>query len=107
MIRDTPKMLGDTDACVQRAVAAEPAPGSACALPRRRALDRDPAIVAAARLATPRVRTSTSRPFFCDARCYPVVGGALVLRDSTHMTGTYSATLGPYLLREVEAVMAR
>ncbi len=64
-------------------------------------------MVAAARLATPRVRTVDLTPFFCDSQCYPVVGGALVLRDSTHMTGTYSATLGPYLLRAVDAVMAR
>jgi hypothetical protein len=107
VIRDTPKMTGDTDTCVQRAVAAGRSPSSACAISLGRALDRDPAMVAAARLATPRVRTVDLTPFFCGSECYPVVGGALVLRDNTHMTGTYSTTLGPYLLRAVDAVMAR
>jgi hypothetical protein len=40
--------------------------------------------------------------FFCDARCYPVIGGALVVRDANHMTGTYSSTLGPYVLRALD-----
>jgi hypothetical protein len=107
VIRDTPKVDADTDTCVQRAVARSRPPGSDCAVSRGRALDRDPAMAAAAQLATPRVRTVDLTDFFCGSECYPVVGGALVLRDSTHMTGTYSATLGPYLLREVERVMAR
>jgi hypothetical protein len=64
-------------------------------------------MVAAARLATRRVRTVDLTPFFCGSECYPVVGGALVLRDSTHMTGAYSTTLGPYLLRAVDAVMGQ
>jgi hypothetical protein len=37
----------------------------------------------------------------------PTCFGALVLRDNTHMTGTFSTTLGPYLLRAVDAVMGR
>ena len=45
-------------------------------------------------------------PFFCDARCYPVIGGALVVRDANHMTGTYSATLGPYVLRAFDRLTA-
>ena len=59
------------------------------------ALERDPAMTAAARLDSPRVASVDLTRFFCGARCYPVVGGALVLRDSTHMTGAFSGTLGP------------
>ena len=28
-----------------------------------------------------------------------MIGGALVLKDQTHMTETFSRSLGPYLLR--------
>ena len=51
---------------------------------------------------SPRVQTVDLTRFFCDARlCYPVVGGVLVLRDNTHVTGAFSASLGPYLLQAV------
>ena len=107
VIRDTPKMAGDTDTCVQRAVTAGRSPGSACAISRagRSIATRRWRPPPGSR--TPRVRTVDLTPFFCGSECYPVVGGALVLRDNTHMTGTYSTTLGPYLLRAVDAVMAR
>jgi hypothetical protein len=96
VLRDTPRFRGDTDRCVTRAVRRRRAPGRACAVPRSFGLPRDPAVAAAARA---RLETLDLSPFFCGARCYPVVGGALVVRDANHMTGTYSATLGPYLLR--------
>jgi hypothetical protein len=104
VIRDTPKMRSATDRCVTRAIASSRAPGTACAVPRARALDRDPAIRAAERMADERLRTVDLTRFFCDAVCYTVIGGALVLRDNTHMTGTFSATLGPYLLRAYDAL---
>ena len=45
--------------------------------------------------------------YFCgSADCYPVIGGDLVLRDETHMTSVFSATLGPYLQRAVDAALA-
>ena len=77
--------------------------GRACALSRAEALDPDPAIAAARRLRSPRVQTVDLTQYFCDRRdCFPVVGGALVLRDNTHVTGVFSATLGPYLERAVD-----
>ncbi len=37
---------------------------------------------------------------FCDSRlCFPVIGGALVSKDATHLTSVCGRTLGPYLLR--------
>jgi hypothetical protein len=103
VMRDTPKFHTATNACVARAVSRRKAPGPACARPRAEALDPDPAIEAAERLRSPRIRTVDLARFFCDARlCYPVIGRALVLRDNTHVTGTFSATLGPYLLRAVD-----
>ncbi|HYB23785.1 MAG TPA: SGNH hydrolase domain-containing protein [Solirubrobacteraceae bacterium] len=107
VIRDTPKMLADTNACVAVAVSARRPPGSACAVARSAVLDPDPLVAAARRLHSPRVQVIDMTHFFCGARlCYPVIGGALVLRDVTHMTSVYSTTLGPYLLGAVGALMA-
>jgi SGNH domain-containing protein len=103
VIRDTPRMPAGTGACVGRALRARLAPGRACAVARGRALDRDPEAVAAARLRSPRVRLADLTPFMCGARsCLPVVGGALVLKDQNHLTATFAATLGPFLLRTVD-----
>jgi hypothetical protein len=105
VIRDTPKgrAHGQTLRCVQRAMARRRPAGRACALPRSNAVDRDPAAVAARRLGSARVRLLDLTRYFCGPRwCYPVVGGALVLRDQNHMTGVFSSTLGPYLERALD-----
>ena len=107
VIRDTPKMRVATGACVSRALAAGRRPGASCAMPRRQVLDRDPLVVAAERMSPARVRTVDLTSFFCnDASCFPVIGGALVLRDQNHLTAVFSTTLGPYLLRKVDALWA-
>jgi hypothetical protein len=99
VLRDTPKFRGDTDRCIIGAVRRHARPDRRCAVRRRDALTRDPAIAAARRTGR---ETLDLTPFFCDSRCYPVIGGALVMRDANHMTGTYSATLGPYVLRALD-----
>ena len=105
VIRDTPKFSADTDDCVERAMRARKDAGRVCARPRSQAMDPDPAIRAASRLPSTRVQTVDLTPLFCGRRvCYPVIGGGLVLRDSTHMTGVFSATLGPYLLGAYDRV---
>ncbi len=103
VLRDTPRALpeGATLECVEEAMRERRDAGRACALPRSRALARDPAAVAA-RLEAPRVRTVDLTSFFCDARrCFAVVGGALVHRDVSHMTTVFGTTLGRFLLREL------
>lgn len=43
---------------------------------------------------------------FCDdARCYSAVGGVSVYFDGSHLSGTYSRSLGPWLAKEVKACM--
>ena len=43
--------------------------------------------------------------FFCSQRmCFPVVGGALVYKDISHLTDVYASSLGPFLLRKVRAL---
>jgi hypothetical protein len=106
VIRDTPKTTRGSHACIERAVTAGRPPGSACARSRKAALDRDPAAVAAVRMRSRRVRLVDLTRFFCDARrCFPVIGGALVNKDITHITAVFGATLGPYLQRRVDALL--
>jgi hypothetical protein len=107
VIRDAPRIFSDTGRCIERAVAARRNAGISCANRRRSALIRDPAVVAARRLRSPRVQVVDMTRFFCDRRtCYPVIGGALVNKDVTHLSLVFATTLGPYLLREVDRLSA-
>ena len=48
-------------------------------------------------------RPSTSTDFLCDARrCYPVIGGALVYKDTTHLLEPFMRSLTPYFQRDLE-----
>ena len=106
VIRDTPKVRHSTAACVEQAMALRRDAGAACAVPRSGALDPDPLVVAATRLRSPRVQVVDLTSAFCSDRlCFPVVGGALVFRDVTHLTAVFAATLGPLLQRRVDALM--
>ncbi|MCW3039569.1 MAG: hypothetical protein JWM31_1474 [Solirubrobacterales bacterium] len=106
VIRDTPRIAGTTLPCVEQAVAARRPPGPACALKSSFALRSDPAVDAAKEFASPQVQVADLATFFCRRRmCPPVTGGALVLRDVSHMTTAYSRTLGPYLLQRVDVLM--
>jgi hypothetical protein len=108
VIRDTPKAHIYTGTCVEHAVARHRDAALACAVPRSRALDPDPAIAAAASMPANRVQTVDLTRYFCGrADCYPVVGGVLVLRDETHMTSVFSTSLGPYLETAVDAALVR
>jgi SGNH domain (fused to AT3 domains) len=103
VIRDTPADAAGHLQCIQRAVAAGRSPGPACAHSRRLALDPDPLAAAARDVGSGRVRLVDLTSHVCDARrCYPVVGGALVHRDATHVTPAFSATLGPFILRALD-----
>jgi hypothetical protein len=100
VLRDTPKVVGDTDTCVQNAIHDHRQAGLVCSVTRRSALTVDSAAAAAASARTARERVIDLTGFFCDRRrCFPVIGGALVFKDQNHMTETFSASLGPYLLR--------
>ena len=51
-------------------------------------------------------RSSTSRGSSATRRtCSPVIGGALVHKDSNHLTSVYAATLAPYLGRAVDVAL--
>jgi hypothetical protein len=105
VIRDTPKSTPDTLNCVRAAMAKHKNAGQTCALARAQALDRDAAASAAARARSKRVKLIDMTSFFCSAKqCFPVVGGALVYKDISHLTDVFASSLGPYLLRKVRAL---
>jgi hypothetical protein len=106
VIRDTPISNEEIPGCVMRARKARQRPGQACALPRRSVLVADPAAVAASRSRSRRVQLVNLSRFFCGKQlCYPVVGGALVHKDITHITRVFATSLGPFLLRRVDHLM--
>jgi hypothetical protein len=106
VIRDTPRIRGNTLSCVEQQAHARHDAGRACAVPRRIALEADPAAEAAVRLRSPRAQVLDMTGYFCDGRaCYPEVGGALVYKDFQHITEVFSTTLGPFLLRRLNDLM--
>ncbi len=103
VLRDTPRMTQVALRCVQRAVQDGRDAGAMCALARRFALPRDPLSEAAISARDPRIQVADLSSAFCGPQvCPPVIGGALVLRDVSHMTTTFSTTLGPALTRTVD-----
>jgi hypothetical protein len=101
VIRDTPFDQPGHLRCITRAIQEGRPPGEACARSRRLAFEDPDLLAAAARdLRSDRVQLIDLTPRFCDERrCFPVVGGALVHRDETHVTPAFSATLGPFIMR--------
>lgn len=74
-------------------------------MPRSASLHADPAATAARRARGKRIVLVDMTRFFCGARvCHPVIGGALVHKDNTHITATYGATLAPFLDRRLRAL---
>ena len=105
VIRDTPSISLNAFECVDRKLRKRRDAGRECSVSRRRALDTDPAVIAAHRLNTKRVRVIDMSRYFCgEKRCYPVVGGALVYKDDQHMTEVFGTTLGPFLQRAIDSL---
>lgn len=106
VIRDTPIIGFQANECVRRAKARRRNAGHVCAVRRKDALREDPAVVAARRMRSPRVKVIDMTRYLCSRkRCFPVVGGALVYKDDQHMTDVFASTLGPYLARAIDKVL--
>ena len=102
VVRDPPHSNTNTADCVSGAIAKRRNPALRCARPRERALEIDEAAVAAERTDSERVKLIDLSDFMCDdKRCFPVVGGALVIKDIGHLTRTFSRSLGPFLGRAI------
>ena len=109
VLRDTTISTQATFDCVVRVVrAGTQRLATACPLPRATALREDAAVAAVRRLRSPRYQYIDLSEFMCSrGNCYPVVGGTLVNGDVWgHLNPTFMRTLGPYLLRELRALMA-
>ncbi|MDQ3723342.1 MAG: acyltransferase [Actinomycetota bacterium] len=103
VIRDTPRIAGDTVDCVDRAIATGERADIACAVPRSIAVEADPQAVAARQSGSARMQVVDLTDRFCSDRlCFPVVGGALVFKDLHHFTLVWAETLGPPLARAVQ-----
>lgn len=103
VIRDTPRIAGDTVDCIDRAIAEGQRVDLACAVPRRSALEADPQAVAARMSGSARMQVIDLTDRFCSERlCFPVVGGALVYKDLHHFTLVWAETLGPPLIGALE-----
>ena len=105
VIHDVPHSSLRTQDCVRRAMARRLNAGAVCARSRKGALPGDPAYLAARYLGGRAVPVDLTS-FMCGpAHCYPVIGGALVIKDLGHLTRTFARTLGPYLWRAVRAAL--
>ena len=102
VMRDVPHSAQSTAECVARAIARQRNPALRCARSREGALETDEAAVAAQRTDSTRVKLIDLSNFMCDTdACFPVVGGALVIKDIGHLTRTFSRTLGPFMGRAI------
>lgn len=100
VIRDNPLDRVSTFDCVRRAIRKKKPAGRRCATPRKRVLVPDAQEVAAQRMHGRGARVIDLTPHFCSRRrCYPVVGGVLVHKDTDHLSQPFARSLGPYLLR--------
>jgi hypothetical protein len=107
VLRDAPHSRDSTAGCVSKAIARRRNPAVRCARPREGALQADEAAIAAERTDSERVHLIDLSDFMCDTEnCFPVVGGALVIKDIGHLTRTFSRTLGPYVGRAISRVVA-
>lgn len=100
VLRDVPIRPPGTAACIERALREREPPGPACASARAAVLAPDPEAAAVRALAARggRARLVDLSPFFCSAaRCFPVIGGALVDKDHDHMTVAFATSLAPFL----------
>ena len=104
VIRDTPSSTNEQLRCVSRALAARRSAQTACTRPRSIAVRPDPLMAAAADLGSSRITRIDLTRLYCDRRrCFSVIGGVLVRHDESHLTQTFAATLGPFIVRALDA----
>ena len=98
-VADSPRPRPDVHECLQ-----EPGrnPATDCRVSRADALLFDPQPGAVERLNRPDVTLLDLTDVYCDVReCLPVIGGAMVYRDSHHLTNTWAVSLEPYFEAEL------
>lgn len=103
VIADTPFLGGMS---IPDCVATTTAPFLECSALRHNAVVPDVMTAAAAATAgSANVATLDMSDLFCDtSRCYPVIGGEIVFRDSSHLTWNFAASSAPELARRLSAL---
>ena len=78
-----------------------------CGGPRSAWLRPDPLFHAAQHIGSPTVTTADLTDVMCGGTwCSPVVGGAIVFFDGSHMTSTFAKTLAPAVLPHIQDSLA-
>jgi hypothetical protein len=106
VIRDDPLPLA-TIGSPPDCIAAHKGDFAECSAPRSAWVRPDPLVDAARDTRSPKVSVADLTDFFCDDRCYSVIGRAMVYFDPTHITATYARTLAPYLEPHVVKALER
>ncbi|MCA2218208.1 acyltransferase family protein [Jidongwangia harbinensis] len=103
VLRDTPHL----DVRVAECVSANPRKLTRCTTPREVAVGASAASAQAEAVrGLPKVAMIDLTDAICPAdRCASVIGGALVYRDSNHLTATYARTLTPRLRTALDRVI--
>ena len=93
VLSDTPKPIGNVPECVELQKAIDP-----CSVASDTALPHLVMKEAAERMDSPSITFVDLASRFCFAgECPPVIGGVVVYYDDSHLTKTYSRTLGPFI----------
>jgi hypothetical protein len=101
VIGDNPLMPEDGLQCIQRLSFS--VDRSDCGAGRQEALSVPDPLIRAVELTPGASLVDLTRIYCNDKRCPAVIGHVLVYRDSAgHLTGTFSRTLGPFLLEEIK-----
>jgi hypothetical protein len=103
VIRDVPKPSTDVPACL----ASHPHDARPCAFARSSAFGDADLLYAAERAGAPRTEFIDMSDVLCPGPTCPVVwrDGAVIYRDSHHLTATVSADLAPYLGPRVQRIL--
>ena len=102
VVEDVPNDIGPALECMQRVTF--DVKNNDCKISQEAAFRvRDAASLAAAKV--PNTAVVSTVKYFCVANeCPAVIGNVIVYRDGiSHITGTYSKTLGPYLAKDITA----
>ncbi|WP_186377248.1 acyltransferase family protein [Curtobacterium pusillum] len=106
-IRDNPVPRRDVVACVSAMTGPT---NASCDQPRQAALGQTDSSAEAVKEFTAgggRAALVDLTRYYCtDSTCPAVIGGVLVYRDTSHITGTWAKTLEPYLDQQLRATLA-
>lgn len=104
VIADTPYLGGVN---VPDCVATTDAPYDACSADRSSAIVPDVMSAAVAASGSTAVTSLDMSDLFCDeARCFAVIGGEIVYRDTSHLTWNYAASTAPEFARRLDELVS-